>query len=172
MIFRTTLLILTLACAPLLAAKGKSKTKNGDNHHKDAYTSVTISNCNLQTFVAGLPQPIYFDEDIVSPFNITHPYQSDNSQFCVKREGAYLIGWKINLSNPGVDQVTFALWDMKKDQPIPQTAITVPVTGLVPVSAQYMIPLETGGVIKLVAQSQNGNTTMIQPTFFMTRVGH
>lgn len=162
--FKTPLFFALLSFAALQA--------KSDNHHKDGYVSVTISNPGQQALVAGLSAPIYFDVNLVKPFNIVQPYQSDNSQFCVKREGAYLIGWKMNLSNSAEDVVTFTIWDMKGETPIAATALTVPVKGTVPAAAQFIIDLEKNGVIKLVAESQNGNTEMIQPTFFMTRIGH
>lgn len=142
-----------------------------DDHHKDGFASATISNPVLQRTVAGMSQPVYFDTDLVEPFNIKHPYQNDDSQFCVKREGAYLIGWKMNLINPSQDIVTLAIRDMSTNTLIAHTALTVPVHETVASSAQFILPLAKGAVIKLNIDSQNGNTLLANPVFYITRVG-
>ena len=160
------MLAAVLTCSQVFA-HGKD-----NDHHKDGYASATINDPALQIFVAGLSLPIYFDLDLVEPFNIKHPYQSDNSQFCVQREGSYLIGWKMNLTHPGQDVITFNILDMKTETPILATTLVVPVSGTIAASTQFVIYLEKGGVIKLTGLSQNGNTALSNPTFFITRIGH
>lgn len=114
--------------------------------------------------------PIRFNQPIVSPFDIEHPLEGNDTQFRVKRDGVYMIGWTVVASSEVRDELKFNLLNITAQEdfkPFPQMSLDLQPNETKTLSGQTAVYLNAGQAFQFEIFTRKGNLTVIPSIVIM-----